>query len=118
MAALLLVHGSCHGAWCWREVIPALEALGHAARAIDLPAHGEDRTPAAAATLDGYAGAILAAIGAPVTLVAHSAAGYPATPDARPAPSAGSSTSAPMSPRQDCLWSTCAGRGRASRSGA
>ena len=30
MAEYLLIHGSCHGAWCWRDVIPALEALGHA----------------------------------------------------------------------------------------
>ncbi|MEI2806306.1 alpha/beta fold hydrolase [Albidovulum sp.] len=86
MAAFLLVHGSCHGAWCWREVIPALEALGHTARAIDLPAHGEDRTAPAAATLDGYVEAIIAAIDAPVTLVAHSAAGYPATLAAGRAP--------------------------------
>ncbi len=86
MAAFLLVHGSCHGAWCWREVIPALAALGHSARAIDLPAHGEDRTPAAAAALDGYAGAIIAAIDAPVILVAHSAAGFPATLAAGRAP--------------------------------
>ena len=36
MAAFLLVHGSCHGAWCWRDVIPALDGLGHSARAVDL----------------------------------------------------------------------------------
>ncbi len=82
----LLVHGSCHGAWCWRDVIPALEALGHEARAIDLPAHGEDRTPATEATLDLYAEAILSAIDAPVTLVGHSAAGYPITLAAERAP--------------------------------
>ncbi|WP_347312125.1 alpha/beta fold hydrolase [Defluviimonas sp. SAOS-178_SWC] len=82
----LLVHGSCHGAWCWRDVIPALEALGHEATAIDLPSHGEDRTPAADATLDLYAEAILDAIDAPVTLVGHSAAGYPITLAAERAP--------------------------------
>ena len=82
----LLVHGSGHGAWCWRDVIPALAALGHEARAIELPAHGADRTPAAAATLDLYAGAILSAIDAPVTLVGHSAAGYPITLAAERAP--------------------------------
>ncbi|OYX41171.1 MAG: esterase [Rhodobacterales bacterium 32-67-9] len=86
MARFLLVHGSCHGAWCWRDLIPALEALGHAAAAIDLPAHGADRTPAAEATLDRYATAILGAIDAPVTLVGHSAAGYPITLAAELAP--------------------------------
>ncbi|MCB2116828.1 MAG: alpha/beta fold hydrolase [Rhodobacteraceae bacterium] len=86
MAEYLLIHGSCHGAWCWRDVIPALEALGHAARAIDLPAHGDDRTPAGEATLEGYAEAILAAIENPVTLVGHSAGGYPITLAAQMAP--------------------------------
>lgn len=85
-ARFLLVHGSCHGAWCWRDLIPALRALGHDARAIDLPAHGDDPTPAAAATLDLYAEAILAAIDEPVTLVGHSAAGYPITLAADRAP--------------------------------
>lgn len=86
MAAFLLIHGSCHGAWCWRDLIPALAALGHEARAIDLPAHGEDRTPAAEVTLDLYADRILAAIDAPMTLVGHSAAGYPITLAAERAP--------------------------------
>ena len=86
MAAFLLIHGSCHGAWCWRDLIPALAALGHTARAIDLPAHGEDRTPAAEATLDLYADRILDVIDTPVTLVGHSAAGYPITLAAERAP--------------------------------
>lgn len=86
MAAFLLIHGSCHGAWCWRDLILALAALGHEAKAIDLPAHGADRTPAAEATLDLYADRILAAIEAPVTLVGHSAAGYPITLAAERAP--------------------------------
>lgn len=85
-ARFLLVHGSCHGAWCWRDLIPALAALGHEATAIDLPAHGDDATPAAEATLELYADAILAAIDAPVTLVGHSAAGYPITLAAERAP--------------------------------
>lgn len=83
---MLLIHGSCHGAWCWSEVIAALARLGHRARAIDLPAHGADRTPAAAATLDLYAEAILAAVDHPVTLVGHSAAGFPITLAAERAP--------------------------------
>ncbi|MFP4238657.1 MAG: alpha/beta fold hydrolase [Rhodosalinus sp.] len=86
MSDFLLIHGSCHGAWCWRDVIPALEALGHSARAIDLPGHGKDKTPAGEVTLEAYADAILAAIEAPVVLVGHSMAGFPITAAAEKAP--------------------------------
>jgi pimeloyl-ACP methyl ester carboxylesterase len=86
MSDFLLIHGSCHGAWCWHRVIPALQALGHSARAIDLPAHGEDPTPVGQATLQGYATAILSAIDRPVILVGHSMAGFPITLAAALAP--------------------------------
>ncbi|AWD22736.1 alpha/beta fold hydrolase [Fuscovulum blasticum] len=76
MAEVLLVPGSCHGAWCWHQVIPALAALGHSARAIDLPGRGAD---AARATLDDLAGAIVAALDRPTVVVGHSAAGYAIT---------------------------------------
>ena len=29
MATFVLVHGAWHGGWCWRKVIPFLEAAGH-----------------------------------------------------------------------------------------
>ncbi|MBO9465505.1 alpha/beta fold hydrolase [Tropicibacter sp. R15_0] len=77
MARFVLIHGSCHGAWCWRDVIPELHALGHEAKAIDLPSHGADTTPAADVTLDLYARAILAALDAPSIVVGHSMAGFP-----------------------------------------
>jgi pimeloyl-ACP methyl ester carboxylesterase len=86
MTDFLLVHGSCHGAWCWRDTIPAIEALGHSARAIDLPSHGDDPTPAAQVTLDLYAEAIIDAIDRPVILVGHSMGGYPITRAAQLAP--------------------------------
>ncbi len=79
MSDFLLIHGSCHGAWCWRDTVPALQALGHTARAIDLPSHGDDVTPVGQITLDTYAQAILDAIDTPVILVGHSMAGYPIT---------------------------------------
>jgi len=79
-APLLLVHGSCHGAWCWRDVIPALAARGVSARAIDLPGHGADTTPLAEVTLAGYARAIADAArdmhDGPVPVLGHSMAGY------------------------------------------
>ena len=79
MSEFLLIHGSCHGAWCWHRVIPALAALGHSARAIDLPGHGRDRTPAGQVTLDLYARAIVEALDGPAIVVGHSMAGYPIT---------------------------------------
>lgn len=77
MANFLLVHGSCHGAWCWRDVIPQLSALGHSVTAIDLPSHGQDTTPIADVTLDLYAQSIIDAIDTPTIVVGHSMAGYP-----------------------------------------
>lgn len=70
----ILVHGSCHGAWCWRDVLPKLEN----AMAIDLPSHGEDTTPVSEVTLETYVDAIISEINKgdePVVLVGHSAAG-------------------------------------------
>nr|XP_043638723.1 salicylic acid-binding protein 2-like [Erigeron canadensis] len=36
----VLVHGACHGAWCWYKLIPLLEASGHRVSAFDLSAAG------------------------------------------------------------------------------
>lgn len=76
MAEFLLIHGSCHGAWCWHRVIPALNDLGHTARAIDLPGPGRDGTLSEAVTLDSFAKAICNALTGPAILVGHSMAGY------------------------------------------
>lgn len=88
MADFLLVHGSCHGAWCWRDVIPALAALGHTARAIDLPGNGDDPTPIAEVTLDGCRDAILAASDPGTIIVGHSWGGYPISAAAEAEPGA------------------------------
>ena len=79
MSDFLLIHGSAHGAWCWRDLIPHLTAAGHSARAIDLPSHGADRTPPHDVTLETYADAICAALNGPTMLVGHSMAGFPIT---------------------------------------
>lgn len=76
MSRFLLVHGSAHGAWCWRDVVPALAALGHEVAALDLPGSGDDPTPLEAVTLDAYAEAIRARLAAPTVLVGHSAGGF------------------------------------------
>lgn len=76
MSRFLLVHGSAHGAWCWRDLGPALTALGHEVSALDLPGSGDDPTPLEAVTLDAYADAVLARLDAPTVLVGHSAGGF------------------------------------------
>lgn len=88
MADFLLIHGSCHGAWCWRDLIPALEATGHTARAIDLPSHGSDPTPIPEVTLDGCRDAILSASSPDTILVGHSWGGYPISAAAEANPNA------------------------------
>lgn len=37
MTTLILVHGACHGGWCWEQVVPLLEAKGVRVLAPDLP---------------------------------------------------------------------------------
>nr|WP_321507727.1 alpha/beta fold hydrolase [uncultured Celeribacter sp.] len=87
--SFLLVHGACHGAWCWRDLLSAMKARGLKARAIDLPGHGRDHTDYTEVSLDSYKRAILEDIskhGGPVILVGHSAGGYPITAAAQDAP--------------------------------
>jgi pimeloyl-ACP methyl ester carboxylesterase len=84
----VLVHGSWHGAWCWEKVTPLLEAAGHVAVAVDLPGHGEDRTPPGDVTLSDYTDRIcdvVAAQSGPVVLVGHSMGGGAITQAAEPA---------------------------------
>jgi pimeloyl-ACP methyl ester carboxylesterase len=83
---MLFIHGSCHGAWCWRDVLAVCAARGIPARAIDLPSHGADPTPLREVTLDRYVAAILDAAPTPVHLVGHSMAGFPVTAAAIAAP--------------------------------
>jgi pimeloyl-ACP methyl ester carboxylesterase len=37
MTTLILVHGACHGGWCWERVVPLLEAKGLRVLAPDMP---------------------------------------------------------------------------------
>jgi pimeloyl-ACP methyl ester carboxylesterase len=72
VAAYVLVHGSEHSSWYWRLVVPALEALGDDARAVDLPGNDDN------AGLEEYADAVVEAGGERrgIVLVAHSLAGF------------------------------------------
>jgi pimeloyl-ACP methyl ester carboxylesterase len=74
----LLVHRAFAGAWNWDGVVERIEAAGDEALAIDLPAHGDDVTAVADATLDAYTARVVEALdaaAAPVVLVGHSMGG-------------------------------------------
>jgi pimeloyl-ACP methyl ester carboxylesterase len=89
MAEFVLVHGAWHGGWCWDELIPRLERLGHRARALDLPGAGADRTPAAEVTLEACARRVAEAVEAApgkVWLVGHSMGGASITQAAEMVP--------------------------------
>ncbi len=74
----LLVHGASHGGWSWQKVVPLLQAQGHQVQAIDLPGHGDDKTPPEKVTLDDYVRKVVDVAHAqpgPVILVGHSSGG-------------------------------------------
>lgn len=78
MATFILVHGACHGGWCWEKVQPLLEAHGHKVCAPDLPGLGKDHTPPANVTLADNVEKIsrlLDKMEEPVVLVGHALGG-------------------------------------------
>jgi pimeloyl-ACP methyl ester carboxylesterase len=81
VSRFVLVHGAFSGSWYWQPLIPELEARGHTVEAIDLPGHGEDRTPPEKVTLDAYGEAVAEALraGEPAVLVGHSMGGMVVT---------------------------------------
>jgi len=89
MATYLLIHGAWHGGWCWRKVVPLLEARGHRVLAPDLPGHGDDKTAAVSVTLKSYTERICEIAGAqaePVILAGHSMGGIAITQAAENCP--------------------------------
>lgn len=91
MATFLLVHGALHGGWCWRKLVPLLEADGHRALAPDLPGMGKDSTPLSEVTMGVWAGFIAQqarAAGGQVILVGHSRGGAVISEAAELAPEA------------------------------
>jgi pimeloyl-ACP methyl ester carboxylesterase len=78
MATFILVHGACHGGWCWEKVQPILESNGHKVCAPDLPGLGKDDTPPANVTLADNVEKIsrlLDKMDEPVVLVGHALGG-------------------------------------------
>lgn len=86
MTQIILVHGACHGAWCWRDVIPGLTARGHDVVAIDMPGRGVPGPGCADLTLADQADAILAVARPGAVLVGHSAGGFSISAAAERAP--------------------------------
>jgi pimeloyl-ACP methyl ester carboxylesterase len=77
-ATFVLVHGSFHGSWCWRKLIPLLGREGHAVIAPDLPASGGDPAPIENADLNSYTtriAGVIDGVEGPVILVGHSMGG-------------------------------------------
>jgi hypothetical protein len=74
MSTFVLIPGAGGAAWYWSRVVPLLEAAGHTAIAVELPA--DDET----AGLAEYAGLVVDAIGnrTDVALVAQSLGGFTA----------------------------------------
>lgn len=81
-STFVLVHGSWHGAWCWKKVLPRLREAGYEATAVELPAHGSDPADARDVSFGDYVDRVGAAIeDAPgsVVLVGHSMGGHVVT---------------------------------------
>ena len=77
-AAIILVHGSQHGSWCWDRVVDGLTARGIPAVAVDLPGRGVNAgrpvTPSEAVAVIEEA---ISEQDGKVVLCGHSAAGLP-----------------------------------------
>ncbi|KAI7746927.1 hypothetical protein M8C21_020656 [Ambrosia artemisiifolia] len=77
----VLVHGACHGAWCWFKLKPLLEAAGHRVSIFDLSASGTNTEVIQhVATLSAYTKPLLEFMAAvppteKVVLVGHSLGG-------------------------------------------
>ena len=74
----MLIHGACHGGWCWEKVVRLLREKGNEVIAPDLPGHGSDKTPVQEVTLANCVNkvcSILDAQSKPVILVGHSMGG-------------------------------------------
>ena len=78
----VLVHGLCHGAWCWYKVATVLESAGHRITALDLPACGASAVRAEEVrSFQEYSRPLLRAVAAApprekVVLVGHSFGGH------------------------------------------
>ena|GEM_PF-2890682 len=49
---IILIHGGLPGGWCRNKILPVMEQKGLKVLPIDLPRHGDDKTPATTNTLN------------------------------------------------------------------
>ncbi|CAN1288723.1 Methyl jasmonate esterase 1 [Linum perenne] len=81
----VLVHGACHGAWCWYKVSEGLTKAGHKVTAVDLAASGLDpRNVEDVGSVVEYSEPLISFLesvpdGEKVVIVAHSLGGYSAS---------------------------------------
>lgn len=76
--SFVLVHGAFAGEYAWEKVKPLLESEGNKVVTFDLPAHGNDATPAKEATFESYIDKVASFVNAEsekVILVGHSMGG-------------------------------------------
>jgi pimeloyl-ACP methyl ester carboxylesterase len=77
----VLVHGACHGAWCWYKVATALSTAGHRVTALDMAGCGARPERAEeVSSLEDYSRPLLDAVaalpaGEKAVLVGHSLGG-------------------------------------------
>ncbi|KAJ4965861.1 hypothetical protein NE237_017710 [Protea cynaroides] len=82
MVYFVLVHGLCHGGWCWYKVKPLLESAGHRVTAVDLAASGINMAKIDEVhTMADYTEPLIELMdslppGEKVTLVGHSLGGF------------------------------------------
>ena len=73
---IVLVHGAWHGAWCWAALQSALDEMGAASIAIDLPGHGASNLPFGDLHADAqHVVDVVSRLGQSVVLVGHSYGG-------------------------------------------
>ncbi|MGQ0621449.1 MAG: alpha/beta fold hydrolase [Panacagrimonas sp.] len=89
MATFLMIHGACHGGWCFEPLRPLLASRGHALIAPTLPGMDGGDLPLTAVTLDLWADFVAHLArqqGEPVILCGHSRGGIVISSAAERAP--------------------------------
>lgn len=82
MTEVVLIHGAWQGSWVWADVVPRLTGAGHRCHAVDLPGSAPGLADRATVTFRdqvAYLEGLVAGIGDPVVVVAHSGGGLAAS---------------------------------------
>lgn len=82
MTQIVLIHGAWQGSWVWADVVPRLTEAGHHCHAVDLPGSAPGLADRAKVTFRdqvAFLEELVAGIGEPVVVVAHSGGGLAAS---------------------------------------